>query len=694
MLINPDWLNDNTAYTPSQIDDVIAKVRDVCAYTKQGSVKYLNIPFSFDTETSSFYDGYGDKVAIMYVWMLGICGLVVMGRTWDEWEYVYNRLVYNFRTCGKRRILIYIHNISFDFNFIRKHHNFDKVFATDRYQPLYAITEEGIEFRCSYRLSGYSLDKLAQNLHHHKIKKLLGELDYRQIRHTQTPLTDEEKHYCLNDVKIVNAYIDELIDREGVISNIPLTKTGFVRRLCRKACFENVNYKISIHNMKLTAKQFSLCKDGFQGGFTHNNPIYTNEILEDIYSEDITSSYPESLFDDPYPMESPKEVHPQTYTEFYNYLQNYCCIIKIGFTDIRPKKWYDFYISASKCEIHGKHITSNGRIVSADEIITTITNVDFDIINYMYKWDYDKLDIYEMLIFKRDYLPTPFVKSLIELYQKKTELKGVEGKEVEYSVTKQNQNSFYGMTVTSPVKDIYNYNGEWLPPETPDLDDAIEHYNNNHNRFLYYVWGVFCTAYARRNIWKAIIECGDDYVYCDTDSIKFKNFSAHAEFFKRYNKEIEEKHRRACKAHGIPFEMCNPKNIKGENKLLGAFEIDGIYDKFKTLGAKRYLYKRGDKYGLVVAGLGKSGLTYLLNKYGDDIFEHFDDGMTIPAEYSGRLTHTYIDEKRQGVVTDLYGNTCEYCELSGVHLEPATFTLGMAGEFIRFITQMKEGEYV
>ena len=100
MLINPGWLNDNTAYTPSQIDDVIAKIRDICAYTKQGSVKYLNIPFSFDTETSSFYDAMGEKVAIMYVWMLGICGLVVMGRTWDEWEYVYDRLVYNFRTCG------------------------------------------------------------------------------------------------------------------------------------------------------------------------------------------------------------------------------------------------------------------------------------------------------------------------------------------------------------------------------------------------------------------------------------------------------------------------------------------------------------------------------------------------------------------------------------------------------------------
>ena len=695
MIITDTWLNDRKPYTPNETDLVIDKVFSVCGFTGKGKIKYLNIPVSFDTEITSFYNHNNEKTAIMYVWMLGICGLVIVGRTWDEWIYTYNRLVERFHLSEKRILLIYVHNLSFDFQFIRKHHDFVNVFATEKYAPLYATTKDGIEFRCSYRLSGYSLDVLSKNLQYHKIEKLKGDLDYRQLRHSKTPLSEKEIGYCINDVKVVCAYIDELIDREGgTISTIPLTKTGFVRRYCREECFKDYNYKSIIRNLKLSADEFMLCKDAFQGGYTHGNIDNIDQTIDNVASYDIISSYPSVMVAEMFPMSSPIHATIKSYSELLYYCRNYCCIFSIQLNNVSPRYWYDFYISSSKCKIYGKRIIVNGRIASADTIITTITNVDFDIIKYMYNFDIENISIETFIYFKRDYLPTPFIKALLTTYQKKTELKGVKGKEIEYAVSKENQNSFYGMTVTSPLRDTISYiDNQWMEPKAPDdIEKAINWYNNNYNRFLYYPWGVFVTAYARHNLWESIIECGYDHIYSDTDSEKVKNFSVHTEFFKQYNNRVLEKHKRACKAHNLPIKLCTPKTIEGKEKILGTFELEGIYKRFKTLGAKRYLYEDDDLH-ITVAGLNKkTGLKYLLNKFGKEIFDKFCDGLVIPSEYSGRLVHTYIDTPRTGILIDMYGNESEYEELSSVHLEPATYTLGLVGEFVRFIRQVKEGD--
>lgn len=65
------------------------------------------------------------------------------------------------------------------------------------------------------------------------------------------------------------------------------------------------------------------------------------------------------------------------------------------------------------------------------------------------------------VLLQKEYLPTPFVKSILHLYESKTKLKGVEGKEVEYLNSKEMLNSCYGMSVTNPLRDEFTYNGEW-----------------------------------------------------------------------------------------------------------------------------------------------------------------------------------------------------------------------------------------
>ena len=267
-------------------------------------VHYLNIPISFDIETSSFYEGVAKK-AIMYIWTCNVNGTTFIGRTWKQFTQlldimseVFGLIKYN------KRCLIYVHNLEYEFQFMRKWFDWHDIFADDKRQPLYAVTKGGVEFRCSYRLSGYSLAKLADELRYYKTQKMVGDLDYSLIRHSNTPLTDKELKYCTQDTKVVVCYIQEEIDKNGDIAHIPYTKTGYVRRYCQDECLaihkqnddvsrlKGLKYRDVMQSLTLTYDQYKMCKAGFQGGFTHANINYVNETLTDVGSIDFTSSYP------------------------------------------------------------------------------------------------------------------------------------------------------------------------------------------------------------------------------------------------------------------------------------------------------------------------------------------------------------------------------------------------------------------
>lgn len=205
------------------------------------SIEWYNVPASFDIETSSFYEGGikapENKRAIMYIWQFGINELVCYGRTWEEFETFMIALQIILGTNEKRRLLVYVHNLPYEWQFIRKRFSWTKVFLLEDRKPVKARMG-GVEFRCSLKLSGgKSLENVGKDLQSHKVEKKVGDLDYSLIRTPLTPLTERELGYCEYDIRVVNAYIAEKIEQDGNISRIPLTNTGYVREYCRKACF-------------------------------------------------------------------------------------------------------------------------------------------------------------------------------------------------------------------------------------------------------------------------------------------------------------------------------------------------------------------------------------------------------------------------------------------------------------------------
>ena len=688
------------AYPPDKIGWVLSKTmknsKPKGMYNSRKKLKYYNKACAFDIEVTSTHIN-GTKAAFMYAWMLGIDGYCILGRTWDELGDCFKYLIDYLKLDEHTILPIYVHNLSYEMQFIKDRFAWAEVLALRERQPIYARATCGIEFRCSYKLSGYSLAKVGENLHTYKVSKMVGDLDYSKCRNHKTTLSPEEISYCVHDVLVVMAYVQECIDEEGWICNVPLTKTGYVRRYVKQKCLgtgkrhKNKEYMHMISELTIEPDEYLQLRECFQGGFTHASPLYSCGVVENVDAFDFTSSYPAVMLAEKFPMGKGFRAVPKNVSEFEWYLQNFCCMFDATFTNIEGKYLFEDYISFSHCRDVSRELQlNNGRVVKAEHLTTTITEQDFNIIRKMYKWEY--LTISNLICYSKDYLPTEFVKAIVKLYEDKTQLKGVEGKNVEYMKAKANLNSLYGMTVTDIIRDEITYDSErseWSS-EKPDLQKALERYNNGKSRFLFYPWGVWVTAYARANLWTAIIAVGNDYVYSDTDSIKMVNASAHMDYIEHYNSQIAKKIETAMRYHNIPNVRTRPKTIDGVEKPIGVWDYEGHFVKFKTLGAKRYLWEddRG-KQELTVAGLGKrDALKYLQSK--GDPFELFCNTMEIPAGHAGKQTHTYIDNPSHGLVCDYQGNYAYFDEMSSVYLEPAFYKLTLGQQYIEYLLDIKE----
>ena len=667
---------------------------------KKGSV--CNIPCVFDIEASSFYEEE-NKRCTMYAWVFGMNGKCIRGRTWDEFMDVIRYLVWRYHLSVNKRIIVYVHNLSYEFQWIKNKFTWHKVFSMESRKPIYAITADGIEFRCSYLLSGYNLYTLGENLTKYKVSKLVGDLDYSLIRHSKTPLNEKEWQYILHDGLVVMAHIQEEMERLGDIRSLPLTKTGYVRNLCKENCLKGDDrweYLHLIKTLTLDVDTYKTLKRAYTGGFTHANVNYVNKTIKNVSSYDFTSSYPTVMISEKYPMTKFWRYFPTDKKDFELHLDTFCCMFDIEFENLIPKVEFENYISSSRCQDIEHYFLNNGRVVEADRIKLTLTEQDYFIIREMYKWD--SMKVTNFYYAHKAYLPKELIMTVLQLYKNKTELKGVKGKEVEYLVSKGMINSVYGMCVTDICRDETLFdNYEWKMCR-PDLETMIERYNTNRERTLFYAWGVWITAYSRRNLFTGILEFKNDYLYADTDSLKVIHKERHKEYIENYNKEITEKIEKCLKYYDIPLKYAKPKTIKGKEKPLGVWDFEGTYDRFRTLGAKRYITEKDGELQITIAGVSKSaGKEYLLRHFGtiDNVFKNFKENLYFPSEYewqgekycgSGKMCHTYIDCKMQGKVIDYMGNIGDYCEDSGIHLENTDYTMSLSADFRNLIMGIKE----
>lgn len=561
-----------------------------------------NTIYSFDIETSSYfllnkkvfpaieYDNLEESnkdnsefKSCMYIWMFSVNENVYYGRTWVELSEFFKKLNQN---C-KYKKYVFVHNLAFEFQFLKSVFNFKNVFARKSHKVIRAeLIDLNFEFRCTYFMTNVSLEKLAE-VYQLPIKKLNGDLDYNKIRHSKTPLNDNELLYCEHDCLILYEFIKTQIKLFGDLKKIPYTSTGVIRRELKEKLRNNYDYKLKIQKaIDTNPHVYNLLNECYAGGYTHSNWVYTDEVIKNVSSFDFTSSYPYVLLTHKYPSKKFKKCIIKNINQL---MDSFAYIIVIKLKNI-SSKYYNTFISSSKCRLIKNGQYDNGRILKATEITICVTDVDLKLI-----FDTYNIESYEIIesyysIYK--YLHKDFLLFILEKYINKTKYKNVSGKELEYYLEKGKFNSLYGMAVTNNIRDdviFDNDSGLWseVPINNEKIIELLK--KEEEKAFLSYSMGVWCTAWARNNLIRNVIKLDEYCIYCDTDSMKLKE-GFDINVIKNYNNFVIEKIKYVSKLFNISLDYFEPKDKDGNKHLIGIFENDENYYEFITQGAKKYCY--------------------------------------------------------------------------------------------------------
>lgn len=661
--------------------------------------KVDNNIYTFDIETTSYftlngvqynaieYDSLSDKEkeeavkrSCMYIWMLGINDSVYYGRTWDELKDFITKI--SFYIPEKK--IIFIHNLAFEFQFLYSVFEMENVFARKSHKVIKCeLKNYNIELRCSYFMSNAKLEKLPK-IYNLPVKKLVGDLDYSKIRHSKTILTDEELGYCENDCLVLYYYILFELKTYERVDKIPITSTGHVRKELKDLTRLDYSYKAKVRKSINTDPHiYNLLIATFMGGYTHANWIYADELLKNVDSYDETSAYPYVMVAYKYPSTEFKKCYIKSREELN---KNFAYILRVRFNNVKSK-YYNNFISASKCiNLKGAKY-DNGRIMSATSFEMILTDVDFKLYLDSYNCEYEIIESYYSVY---SYLPIKYINFILDKYVIKTTYKGVAGKELEYNLEKQKFNALYGMTVTNNIKDeVIFKNNLWSEVGLTNEEIIEKLESDKKEAFLSFSYGVWVTAYARNNLLRNVMKLDEYVVYCDTDSIKLVQ-GYDKNIIEKYNQTVRNRIGFISRQLNIPLERFSPKDSKGKEHMLGLFEYEGTYKEFITQGAKKYAVKElelneetnelEEKIKITVAGVPKGGAKALKD------LKDFKDGFIFRYKDTNKNLLFYVDNQDNYLLTDYNGEEYLVTDRSGCCLLPNSYTLGKALDYCHLLS--------
>lgn len=638
---------------------------------KESKIEYIYAFSGFDIETTKGHNG-----SYMYIWAFNINGMTRTGRTWNELKEFLTSIKRIYKIEKNQRFFVWVHNLSYEFQFIRKTFNITEIFAKSKREILKCVIDDWLEFRDSMAISGCSLAKTV-SLYNLPVAKMVGDLDYSIPRNSQTPLTDKELTYVRHDVEILYEFSKKIADLYIIpYGYCPLTKTGILRHEVKEYS-KQAHFQPIIDDMRNSfplsyEKYNTLTTWLLSGGITHANPRKEGIILEDVTGLDLKSDYPFQMAAKYYPTGKPVKIKNDLST-FLSVAKNHCVIAHIKIYNIRLKRSSPISpISFHKCISFENVKKDNGKIWSADMIEIMVTELDLEYI--METYEYSEIKIIYAESYKRIPLPDYIIEPVLQGFIEKEKLeKGTS----EYMLAKQKPNSGYGMMLTKmATEELTIIDGDVLI----DTDYQFNYRKERRKAFLSPLWGIYVTSHARNTLMRFINKIGNDVVYCDTDSIYLLNYENHKHIFDEYNKKV------------IAY---NEKHLPKECIKLGTFENEGTCSRFKTLGAKRYIYEREGKIKTTVSGMKKDKFVdYCISRQADP-FDEFHDNVILSALISGKTTMKYHDEYTSEYITDEYGNTELMESDTSCSITEIPFTLRLSKDYVSLVNILRKdsGKY-
>lgn len=654
---------------------------------KQGkfSNNYWDLKCGFDIETTTYIDR-----SYMYIWQIGINNKAFFGNTWEEFNDCLS-IINDYIDCLNRQkakekhkkefkaqAICFIHNIAFEWQFVRHEISITDVFLKSLREPLY-FESNNIKFLDTYQITHMSLAKLAKR--YCTTQKMEGDIDYTILRNATDGknLTDKEMKYCENDVIILCEFAEYYFNKYLSNNELIYTETSIVRHSLKKA-FKEQNQITKQDIFEMYPKTFNeylmYMEYLFAGGWVKSSVDAFGKILSNIKCKDITSSYPAQIAHRYYPVSKFKSIKIDSKQMFNNMLNRYCCILDVTLFNVKKTTIHSI-ISTSKIVNNdtGRILVDNGRIAEVEKVRLLMTELDWDIFNKFYDYDKFKIVINSFKIAVRGKLPSYVVSTMLDAYERKEELK-LQGKD--YFNEKCFVNMFYGCFVTKIHK--FNYVVKIDGQITKELND---YYKQIRSSVLSPFWGIWCTSWARYQELSAVYANADCVVYGDTDSVKGHNMPD--DYFNNYNAEQIEKNKKICEKYNKNFDLI---------KELGCWDSEPTYKLFKTIGCKRYIgFDEKNKLSVTIAGVPKGTLEKIVGINPDkdkkyytnsqkalEVMDLLKDGQSFINCKTGA---TYNDNEHSDII-----NGELMVSKSSVAINNIDFTIKVSKEYNDYIKQV------
>ena len=562
-----------------------------------------------DTETSHIDQTTG----WIYQWAIKWCDRYIYGRTPTQLMDFFDRVAEYYQLDDDNRIIIYVHNLQYDFTYLKRYLlKYDPratVLAIDNHAVL-TVDVLGFRFICSYKLTNMSLEVLS-NAHSKKYVKAVGEIDYTLVRYQDTPLSaDSDWFYQFSDVAAQMDGVTEYLAMNGFdfAADAPFTSTGFVRNVCRKASKLDERWRIEFERSALNLEQYRLCRQAFMGGITICSYEHTGELITgvDLGHDDFTSSYPARQMCDYMPVGQPMDYGDlESKEELENLLNEYCCVFLLTLDDVHIKSGVTApYIPRSKCIHIEDELKVNGKVVFAKTLTIAVTEMDYKWIKRQYDAAHTRVE--NMLCFTRGEMPQWLKKEIMYYFKNKCELKYSDP--VLYAKSKNILNGIYGMTATSIIREMFKMDSEGIISkyiyEDTDIQDekALKKYYKSYNSFLEYQHALWTTAHARDALMHMISEVVgyENFLYCDTDSVFYIKTPENVARMEEYREQCRQK----AREHGA---------FVGD-KYLGEPTPEPPITAFKGLHAKCYAMIEDCELSVTIAGIPKKSTKWINGK--------------------------------------------------------------------------------
>lgn len=622
--------------TAAEALEAFRRLKPVKVRRRRGKRYYVNLTATLDIETTNTEeDGFA------YSFAMNIEGINMVVRYIEELEEVIDGLIDSWSLGGSDYLSIYIHNLGYEYQYMAQILHEDWTIKNALYtkarQALYLRFGNGIEFRDSLKLFQKSLAGATKGCPHPKLK---GDLDYSVYRTPDTPLTQQEFDYIVNDVQGLYEAIERLKAEQNYnAATIPLTNTSMV--------IEEVNRHLHTGEVQRAMRALSLGKHELDlayhcmaGGDTHGTRWRASRTYENCNSYDLKSAHPseQALWKFPAgePFLLPEDVEEDELSTLIDEGYGWLGKVYLEGIQVRPE-CPNPTLSLSKTKaVEGLRGLDNGRVLGADAAFAYLDSNDYQRFREAYTYtDFCGADI---LVFKLEYLPDEFREAVFEKFRVKESAE--DGPERVFA--KVCVNTIFGACAQKTVRDEYDILFEevmerskikWEDKLAAMEDEAVIKTQQKKFPFL---WGLWTSSLSRLRLWELQKAVGwERLIYWDTDSVKYEGAKLPA--VDHYNQRIIDQ----CIARGAVVV-----NRKGKTVYIGVAEdehptVDYGYRRFRFLHAKCYAAEAwdGERYTIetTIAGVGKEQGKKAL----DGNIDTLADGLYI-ADAGGQAL-TYVD---------------------------------------------------